>query len=131
MKDINKLGLVGIAVILFAVVALVMLDDGLYVLPSPHGDMVRNPVFNEDHSAKARDAPTYNQIYTEPGNISHFRAAEPPVPTEYITVDLGTAAKMTTEPGTNITVHIAHDQAQNVTIWKGDKIVCYIPRGVQ
>lgn len=36
---------------------------------------------------------------------------------------------MEEELSRNITIHIAENAAQNVSIWKGDKLVCYIPRG--
>lgn len=46
-----------------------------------------------------------------------------------IVIDLGAAVKLTNVSVTNITVYIDENQSQNVTIWKGDEQVCYIPRG--
>lgn len=60
---------------------------------------------------------------------------EPPEPTTNtlapasdIIIDLELVADMM-EGAKNITIKIEKDQPQNVTIWKGDKVVAYIPRG--
>jgi hypothetical protein len=90
MKDINKLGLVGTAVIIFAVVALVTLDDNRA----------------SDGATKSRDEVTYSQL-----TLNSIKASEQ------------------NDLENNLTIHIATNAAQNVSIWKGDEMVCYIPRG--
>jgi hypothetical protein len=81
----------------------------------PHDDMVLNPVFNEDHSVRTRDAVTYSQIYT--------RAEKP-----QFTINETYVKAIEEEQSRNLTIHIPENATQNVTVWKGDRVVAYIPR---
>ena len=47
-----------------------------------------------------------------------------------VIVDLSVIPNMTNESIANITICIGKNQSQNVTIWKGDEIVAYIPANI-
>jgi hypothetical protein len=59
---------------------------------------------------------------------SDLSVAQPPPYEPRIVIDLGAAVKLTNVSVTNITVYIDENQSRNVTIWKGNEMVCYIPR---
>ena len=61
-------------------------------------------------------------------SVSDLSIAQSPPYEPRIVIDLGAVVKLTNVSVTNITVYIDENQSQNVTIWKGDKMVCYIPR---
>jgi hypothetical protein len=115
---------------ILAVVLVGLIASGLWVLyeesnriaTKSHDDMVLNPVFNEDHSTKTRDALTYNQIYTHAMDIQRKALA---YEKQYYAIN---ETEMKLEQSRNLTLHIAANATQNITIWKGDKLVAYIPR---
>lgn len=61
------------------------------------------------------------------GKTSDLTIARLPPYQPTVVVDLSVIPNMTNESITNITVRIGENQLQNVTIWKGDEIVAYIP----
>lgn len=60
--------------------------------------------------------------------ISDLTIARSPPYEPAVIVDLSVISNMTNESIANIAVRIGGNQLQNVTIWKGDAIVAYIPR---
>ena len=60
--------------------------------------------------------------------VGDLSVAQSPPYEPRIIIDLGAAVKLTNVSVTNITVYIDENQSQNVTIWKDDEMVCYIPR---
>ena len=68
----------------------------------------------------------HENVTTWEGNLI---VAQLPPHNPRLVIDLESAVKMSSVPITNITVHIGETQTQTVSIYKGDQVVCYIPRG--
>jgi len=72
-----------------------------------------------DGATKSHDEVTYSQFQS--ANFTGYKSD--------IAVDLEATTHLVDNPGDEISVYIGPDQAQNVTIWNGGKMICYIPRG--
>ena len=68
----------------------------------------------------------YDSLDSQPENAN--LSVTQPQSESNVVIHLDVVPKLTNASVTDITVHIDEDQSQNVTIWKGNEMVCYIPR---
>ncbi len=105
MRDIDKLFLVMVALVVLLV----------YMASRP------DRTYNSDGATKLHDE-VITDIQLSDGSIVHDVKAS----------DLGPGINETAYQAMlddlehNLTIHIAANATQNVSIWKGDKLVCYI-----